>query len=76
MLFELASGAVNECRTSCGMSVECEIAARHVTTAVSWSIYWRDRNSKFHRFQDAAPSTHVEPLLDHIADSGDPIFWG
>ena len=49
---------------------------RYTATTGSWTIYWRDRNSKFHLYQDSAPSTHVQPLLDHIADSGDPIFWG
>ncbi|MER2220552.1 MAG: DUF3024 domain-containing protein, partial [Rhodococcus sp. (in: high G+C Gram-positive bacteria)] len=31
-----------------------------------WTLYWRDRNLKFHRYQFLAPSPHVQDLLDHI----------
>ncbi|GAA3130469.1 hypothetical protein GCM10020255_004080 [Rhodococcus baikonurensis] len=41
-----------------------------------WTLYWRDRNLKFHRYQFLAPSPHVQDLLDHIENGGDPIFWG
>jgi hypothetical protein len=41
-----------------------------------WTLYWRDRNLAFHRYQPLAPSRHVQDLLDHIENSGDPIFWG
>ena len=39
-------------------------------------IYWRDRNLKFHQYDRKRPTKHVQALLDVIADSGDPIFWG
>jgi hypothetical protein len=41
-----------------------------------WAIYWRDRNLKFHGYKRKRPSKNVQGLLDHIATSGDPIFWG
>lgn len=41
-----------------------------------WTIYWRDRNLKFHQYDRKQPTTNVQALLDFIADSGDPIFWG
>ncbi|KAA8723889.1 DUF3024 domain-containing protein [Corynebacterium phocae] len=40
-----------------------------------WSLYWRDRNQKFHAY-DIEPTPTVQVLLDHIASSGDPIFFG
>lgn len=41
-----------------------------------WTLYWRDRNLKFHRYQFLDPSPHVQDLLDHIESGRDPIFWG
>ncbi|HXL63087.1 MAG TPA: DUF3024 domain-containing protein [Mycobacterium sp.] len=31
---------------------------------------------KFHRYQFLDPSPWVQDLLDHLDNSGDPIFWG
>ena len=39
-------------------------------------IYWCDRNLKFHEYKYKKPSKNVQSLLDHIENSGDPIFWG
>ncbi len=41
-----------------------------------WTLYWRDRHLKFHRYQFLDPSPHIQDLLDHIENGGDPIFWG
>ena len=40
-----------------------------------WSLYWRDRNLKFHAY-DIEASPLVDDLLDYIDNSGDPIFFG
>ena len=40
-----------------------------------WSLYWRDRNLKFHEY-DIASTPLVDDLLDYIQNSGDPIFFG
>ena len=49
---------------------------RYTATTGLWRIYWRDRNLKFHEYDRKRPSKNVQGLLDYIADSGDPIFWG
>lgn len=49
---------------------------RYTKTTGLWAIYWRDRNLKFHGYKWKEPSRDVQSLLDHIEDSGDPIFWG
>ncbi len=49
---------------------------RFTKTTGLWAIYWRDRNLKFHEYKWKKPSKNVESLLDHIENSGDPIFWG
>ncbi|QGH70588.1 DUF3024 domain-containing protein [Pseudactinotalea sp. HY158] len=41
-----------------------------------WTLYWRDRNLKFHRYEATEPTPNVQALLDHIDHSGDPIFFG
>ncbi|WP_326833432.1 DUF3024 domain-containing protein [Cutibacterium porci] len=48
---------------------------RYTKTTGMWSLYWRDRNLKFHAY-NIAPTPTVKKLLDHVADSGDPIFFG
>lgn len=49
---------------------------RYTASTGEWSIYWRDRNSKFHEYDRKAPSKNVQELLDYIASHEDPIFWG
>lgn len=48
---------------------------RYTAASGMWSLYWRDRNLKFHAY-DLPPSPSVQRLLDYINDSGDPIFFG
>lgn len=56
---------------------EFPIARLRYTAATGlWSLYWRDRNSRFHEYKYREPSPSVVDLLDHIDNSGDPIFWG
>ena len=49
---------------------------RYTASTGFWTIYWRDRNLKFHEYKRKRPSKQVQTLLDHIESSGDPIFWG
>ncbi len=43
------------------------IARLHYTsTTTSWSLYWCDRNLRFHPYDRAAPSPTVEELLSEI----------
>ena len=53
------------------------IARLHYTkTTGLWTLYWRDRNLKYHRYHPLAPSPQVQDLLDYLEDRADPIFWG
>jgi len=36
----------------------------------------RDRNHTFQEYNCQRPTKNVQALLDHIAKSGDPVFWG
>jgi hypothetical protein len=48
----------------------------HTKTTGLWTLYWRDRNLKFHRYQPLDPSPRVRELLDYLDKHADPIFWG
>jgi len=53
------------------------IARLHYTkTTGLWTLYWRDRNLKYHRYEPLDPSPQVQDLLDYLNDRADPIFWG
>lgn len=41
-----------------------------------WATYWRDRNSKFHRFDLLAPSRQIEALMAEVDADSTGIFWG
>lgn len=49
---------------------------RYTKTTGQWSIYWRDRNLKFHEYTRKRPTKNVQSLLDYIGSHQDPIFWG
>lgn len=60
-----------------GQWIRFPIARMHYTQKTGlWTLYWRDRNLRFHRYQYRAPSPHIQDLLDHIDSGKDPIFWG
>jgi len=48
----------------------------HTKTTGLWTLYWRDRNLKFHHYQPLDPSPRVQDLLDYLDKHADPIFWG
>ena len=41
-----------------------------------WSLFWCDRNSRFHRYAFTEPSADVGALLDEIDHDPTCIFWG
>jgi hypothetical protein len=41
-----------------------------------WTLYWRDRNARWHRYDQIEPSSHVTTLLDEIEADPTGIFWG
>ena len=49
---------------------------RYTAKTGLWSIYWCDRNMRFHAYKDFEPTQQVQEQLDWLVDSGDPIFWG
>lgn len=41
-----------------------------------WSLYWRDRDLRFHEYGLVAPSQGVEDLLAEVDRDPTAIFWG
>lgn len=41
-----------------------------------WTLYWADRNSKFHRYELAEATPHIGTLLAEIDADPTSIFWG
>ena len=46
------------------------------TVDKSWTLYWRDRNLRFHLYDRLPPSSRVEDLLTEITHDPTGIFWG
>ena len=40
-----------------------------------WTLYWADRNSRWHRYDDTEPGT-ADDLLNEIDEDPTCIFWG
>jgi len=49
---------------------------RYTKSRREWSLYWRDRNSRFHTYELAKPSAAVTDLLEEIDLDRTGIFWG
>lgn len=41
-----------------------------------WSLYWADRNSRFHEYDRFQPTRAVQGVLDVLDTCQDPILWG
>lgn len=49
---------------------------RYTKVRDEWSLYWRDRNLKFHEYDLAEPSHDLQDLLLEIDSDPTAIFWG
>lgn len=49
---------------------------RYTAADKSWTLYWRDRNLRFHRYELHAPSRQVEDPLTELDRDPICIFWG
>jgi hypothetical protein len=39
---------------------------RYTKVRKEWSLYWRDRNLKFHEHDLAAPTPHIDELIEEV----------
>lgn len=49
---------------------------RYTKSRREWTLYWRDRNSKFHLYELTPPTADVAVLLQEIDRDPTSIFWG
>ncbi|HET6876329.1 MAG TPA: DUF3024 domain-containing protein [Jatrophihabitans sp.] len=49
---------------------------RYTAADGTWTLYWADRNSRFHLYDLVPPSRRVQDLLDEIERDPTNIFWG
>lgn len=52
------------------------VRLRYTKAHRRWSLYWRDRNLRFHAYDRVPPSARVEDLLVEIDRDPTGIFWG
>lgn len=45
-------------------------ASRH------WTLYWADRNSRWHRYDDLEATPHLDELITEIDEDPTCIFFG
>jgi len=49
---------------------------RYTATTRQWSLYWRDRNLRFHVYDLVQPTDRLEDLLMEVDRDPTAIFWG
>lgn len=42
----------------------------------TWSLFWSDRNGRWHLYEDVDPSTNIGALLDEVDADPTGIFFG
>ena len=45
-------------------------------TTGTWSLLWRDRNSRWHRYERCGPAPDLETLVKEVDADPTGIFWG
>jgi hypothetical protein len=49
---------------------------RYTAKSGLWTLYWKDRNARWHRYDLVEPSPDVRPILDEVDRDPTCIFWG
>jgi hypothetical protein len=49
---------------------------RYEPDAALWTLYWADRNSRWHRYDDLEPTSNLDDVLAEVDEDPTCIFWG
>jgi hypothetical protein len=49
---------------------------RYVHKHQHWSLFWRDRDERWRRYDGVAPAADVTALLDEVERDPTALFWG
>ena len=71
-----------ECRLPCRADLGAKwtrfpiARLRYTKSTGLWSLYWRDRDLRFHEYDRAPATVSVEDLLAEVDLDPTAIFWG
>jgi len=51
-------------------------SALHGAKSSVWTLYWSDRNARWHRYDLIGPAPDIRVLLDEVDRDPTCIFWG
>jgi Protein of unknown function (DUF3024) len=49
---------------------------RYTAKSGVWTLYWSDRNARWHRYDLIEPTPDIRVLLDEVDRDPTCIFWG
>jgi hypothetical protein len=49
---------------------------RYTAKSGVWTLYWNDRNGRWHRYDLIEPTPDIRVLLDEVDRDPTCIFWG
>ena len=49
---------------------------RYTPDTSDWRLFWADRNSRWHIYEELGPSPDFDVLLKEVDDDPTGIFWG
>ncbi|GAC1532126.1 MAG: DUF3024 domain-containing protein [Acidimicrobiales bacterium] len=49
---------------------------RYKPATKGWTLYWADRNGRWHRYEDLDADQPAQALLDEVEADPTCIFWG
>ena len=49
---------------------------RYEAKTKRWTLYWRDRNLRFHHYDRLRPSASLDDLIGEVERDPTRIFWG
>ncbi len=75
------SVAISDCRPLWGGGpgewTRMKIAQlRYDPSTATWTLYWADRNSRWHRYDDVEPTRDLDVLIAEIDEDPTSIFFG
>jgi hypothetical protein len=49
---------------------------RHDPAVGTWTLYWADRNRRWHSYDDLDPTPRLDDLFKEIDEDSLSLFWG
>ncbi|MCW8830730.1 MAG: DUF3024 domain-containing protein [Gammaproteobacteria bacterium] len=49
---------------------------KYILKTKQWTLYWADRNSKWHIYNEIRPNKDIKKIIQEIDNDPTGIFWG